>query len=79
MSKSKLQIKKEFLHQVEFFYRNFGNEWTLNEFPDPVKNHIEYLLDYLPELEKAGIIELKEGGKFIIKDLPSNYPNLFNE
>lgn len=75
---SKKALKKNFIDQVELFYRNFGNEWTLDDF---VKNpaHKEYLQTFLKELQSKGILLLKDDEKsFIILDLPSNHKNLIS-
>jgi hypothetical protein len=71
MSKSKYKIESEFLHQLEFFYRNFGADWTLDEFPNPVKKHKEYLLTFLPKLDVQGIIKLNNDNSFTVLRLPS--------
>lgn len=71
MSKSKSKIESEFIHQLEFFYRNFGANWTLDEFPNPVKKHKEYLLTFLPELAEKKIIKLNDDNSFTILKLPS--------
>ena len=68
---TKAQLKKDFLYYLEVYFRNFGNEWTLNDFPRHFKRYHNTLTEYLSELEKLGIIELKEHGKFVIKELPS--------
>lgn len=73
MSKSKSEIEREFLHQLEFFYRNFGADWTLDEFPNPVKKHKEYLLTFLPKLAEKGIIKLNQDNSFKILKLPSEF------
>lgn len=65
------KFKKEFLFHLENFYRNFGNEWTLDEFPSSItKNKIIALL---PELEEKGIIKCNPDNKesFTILKLPS--------
>ncbi len=71
MSKSKSKIESEFLHQLEFFYRNFGADWTLDEFPNPVKKHKEHLLAFLPKLAEKEIIKLNPDNSFTILKLPS--------
>ncbi|WP_271785277.1 hypothetical protein [Aquimarina algiphila] len=70
MKKSK--IKKKFLFHLEHFYRNFGNEWSIDEFPEEITKYKEFLLTFLPELEEKEIIELKSDKQsFIIIKLPS--------
>jgi hypothetical protein len=74
---SKTELKKNFIHKMELFYRNFGSEWTLDDF---VKNasQKEYLQKFLVQLAEKKIIFLNEDGKsFTILDLPSNYEKLF--
>jgi hypothetical protein len=73
---SKVELKKKFIDKLELFYRNFGSEWTLDDF---VKNtsQKEYLQKFLVQLDEKKIISLNEDGKsFTILDLPSNYENL---
>jgi hypothetical protein len=67
----KSKIDKDFLYYLEFFYRNFGSEWTLDEFPNQVKKHKEYLLTVLPKLADKEIIKLNKDNSFIILKLPS--------
>lgn len=71
MSKSKSKIESEFLHQLEFFYRNFGADWTLDEFPNPIVKHKEYLLTFLPKLAEKEIIKINDDNSFTILKLPS--------
>lgn len=72
MSKSKTKIKEEFLFHLELFYRNFGNEWSIDDFPESIKKHKDYLHTYLKYLEQSGVISLdEEKQKFIILKLPS--------
>ncbi len=74
------KIKRDFLHKVELFYRNFGNEWSIDDFELNQKKQ-KYLLKVLIELNEMKIIKLNEDGKsFKIIDLPSNHINfLLNE
>jgi hypothetical protein len=75
---SKTELKKNFIHKMELFYRNFGSEWTLDDF---VKNasQKEYLQKFLVQLAEKKIIFLNEDGKsFTILDLPSNYEDLIS-
>lgn len=75
--RSKHKLKKRFLDKLELFYRNFGNEWTVDDFVTN-QNQKEYLFNILQELEEKNIIYFKEDKKtFIIQDLPSNHPNLY--
>ena len=61
-------IIDNFLYKIELFYRNFGNEWSINDFAED-KNQIK---EFLPFLESKGIIEIVSEEKFKIIDLPSN-------
>ena len=66
------KIKKVFLFHLEHFYRNFGNEWSLDEFPPAITKHRDTIIDLLPELEKKGILKLNMDKKsFTILKLPS--------
>ncbi len=68
----KTKIKKDFLFYLEHFFRNFGNEWTLDEFPNSVTKHKDKIIALLPELEEKGILKLKSDKQsFTILKLPS--------
>lgn len=72
------ELKRKFLDKMELFYRNFGNEWTLDDFVTNISQK-EYLSKFLIELANKGIISLNEDGKtFVILDLPSNHPTLLH-
>ena len=73
---SKTELKKNFLDKIELFYRNFGNEWTLDDFvTNPSQK--EYLAKYLIQLVDKGIVTLNQDSKsFTIIDLPSNHKDL---
>lgn len=74
---SKTELKKKFVDKLELFYRNFGNEWTLDDLVEN-QSQREYLAKYLEQLAVKGIITLKNDGKsFTIIDLPSNHKDLF--
>ena len=67
----KNKIKKEFLHKLEFFYRNLGSIWSVEDFTN--NRDVQSLLkDYLLVLEEKGIVEIIEGNKFKITNLPSS-------
>ncbi len=67
----KNKIKKEFLNKLEFFYRNLGSIWSVEDFTN--NRDVQSLLkDYLLVLEEKGIIEIIEGNKFKITKLPSS-------
>ncbi|OQD44542.1 hypothetical protein BUL40_02330 [Croceivirga radicis] len=69
MSKKKLQ----FLNKLELFYRNFGNEWTLDEIIVN-KEHHGYYLNFLKDLEKQNIVKIdSERNTFTIIDLSTKY------
>ncbi len=73
---SKTEVKKKFIDRMEFFYRNFGSEWTSNDFVSN-DNQKEYLGKLLIELQNKGVISInKEGKSFTILYLPSKYDNL---
>ena len=65
------KIKKEFLHKLEFFYRNFGSIWSVEDFTNN-RNVQSLLKDYLLVLEEKGIVKIIEGNKFKIMNLPSS-------
>lgn len=64
-------IIDNFLYKIEFFYRNFGNEWSISDFTQHEKQK-NVIKEFLPFLEKKGIIEIVSEEKFKIIDLPSN-------
>ena len=67
----KNKIKKEFLNKLEFFYRNFGSIWSVEDFTN--NRDVQSLLeDYLLVLEEKCIVEIIEGNKFKITKLPSS-------
>ena len=67
----KNKIKKEFLHKLEFFYRNFGSIWYIEDFTKN-KNIQNLLKEYLLVLEEKGIVKIIESNKFKITNLPSS-------
>ena len=69
MKKNKIQ--KEFLHKLEFFYRNLGSIWSVEDFTND-RNIQSLLKDYLLILEEKGIIKIIEDNKFKITKLPSS-------
>ena len=69
MKKNKIQ--KEFLHKLEFFYRNLGSIWSIEDFTND-RNVQSLLKDYLLILEEKGIIKIIEDNKFKITKLPSS-------
>uniref|UniRef100_A0AB33ISS9 Uncharacterized protein n=1 Tax=Prevotella sp. GTC17253 TaxID=3236793 RepID=A0AB33ISS9_9BACT len=67
----KMKIKKNFLYKLEFFYRNFGSDWSIEDFSNN-RNVQKFLKDYLLVLEEKGIVKIIEGNKFKITNLPSS-------
>ena len=67
----KNKIKTEFLHKLEFFYRNLGNIWSVEDFSNN-RNVQSLLKDYLLVLEEKGIVKIIESNKFKITNLPSS-------
>lgn len=67
----KNKIKKEFLYKLELFYRNFGNEWAIEDFSND-RNIQEFLKNYLLVLEEKGIVKIIENNKFKITNFPSS-------
>lgn len=77
MNKSKAAIKKEFLFQLEHFYRNYGNQWSIDDFPLSSKEHRAYLVKFLSELHDKNVINLNEDKiSFTIIKLPSQITDL---
>jgi len=64
-------MKEEFLYKLELFYRNFGSDWSIEDFSSD-RNIQEFLKNYLLTLEEKGIVEIIENNKFRIKNLPSS-------
>jgi hypothetical protein len=68
--------RTDFINKLELFYRNFGNEWTLDDFISKKSQH-DFYFKILEELEKMRIIEFNEDkSSFKIIDLPSNNTDL---
>lgn len=68
----------EFITKIEFFYRNFGNEWNINDIIN-IKNKHDKLLfkNLLYELQKKEIVKIiNDDFDFKIIDLPSNHIDL---
>lgn len=73
---SKTELKKKFLDKLELFYRNFGDEWNIEDFASNLYQQ-EFLLNFLKELQDKGVVCLNNDGKsFTIIDLPSNHQDL---
>lgn len=71
MEKTYRKMKEEFLYKLELFYRNFGSDWSIEDFSSD-RNVQEFLKNYLLTLEEKGIVEIIENNKFRIKNLPSS-------
>ncbi|WP_315257179.1 hypothetical protein [Segatella oulorum] len=67
----KMKMKEEFLYKLELFYRNFGSDWSIEDFSSD-GNVQEFLKNYLLVLEEKGIVEIIENNKFRIINLPSS-------
>ena len=65
------KMKEEFLYKLELFYRNFGSDWSIEDFSSD-RNIQEFLKNYLLTLEEKGIVEIIENNKFRIINLPSS-------
>ena len=65
------EIKKEFLHKLEFLYRNLGSIWSVEDFTNN-RNVQSLLKDYLLVLEEKGIVKIIKDNKFKITNLPSS-------
>ncbi|ELY1993126.1 hypothetical protein SL054_002496 [Flavobacterium psychrophilum] len=72
---SKKKIRNEFLKKIEWFYRNFGNEWCIDDFTNK-ENEKLIIREFLLELNAKKIIKLLDENNFLIIDLPSNHINL---
>ena len=71
MAKIYRKMKEEFLYKLELFYRNFGSDWSIEDFSND-RNVQEFLKNYLLVLEEKGIVEIIENNKFRIINLPSS-------
>ena len=67
----KMKMKEEFLYKLELFYRNFGSDWSIEDFSSD-GNVQEFLKNYLLVLEEKVIVEIIENNKFRIINLPSS-------
>ena len=65
------KMKEEFLYKLELFYRNFGSDWSIEDFSND-RNVQEFLKNYLLVLEEKGIVKIIENNKFRIINLPSS-------
>lgn len=67
----KTKVRKYFLNKLEFYYRNFGSDWSIKDFSKN-RDIQEFLKEYLVILEEKGIVKIIENDKFRILNLPSN-------
>ncbi len=73
---NKAGYRKAILDKIELLYRNFGNEWEIEDFAKTEKQK-KVLLEYLTYLSTKGIILLSNDGRsFKILDIPSNHEDL---
>lgn len=72
---SKKKTRNEFLKKIEWFYRNFDNEWCIDDFTNK-ENEKLIIREFLLELNAKKIIKLLDENNFLIIDLPSNHINL---
>lgn len=73
---NKRDIKEEFLRKLELFYRNFGDEWIIEDFVNTPKKK-KIIEEFLVFLSKKEIITLNlDDQSFKIIDLPSNHKDL---
>lgn len=67
------EIKKKFLQKLELFYRNFGDEWCVEDFSEN-ENEKNIIKNFLPILSEKKIIVMNDNENcFKIIDLPSKY------
>ena len=66
------KYQKKFLFYLEWFYRNYGNTWSLNDFPNEISRNSDKIMSLLNDLEDKGIIQsLEDNLTFKILKLPS--------
>ncbi|MGG8496759.1 hypothetical protein ACQY1Q_10100 [Tenacibaculum sp. TC6] len=67
-------LEKQFLNELEWFYRNYGNEWSLDDFSNKIKNNKKKLEKTLMYLSDMGYININHENKysFEILRLPNN-------
>ena len=71
MAKTYRKMKEEFLYKLELFYRNFGSDWSIEDFSSD-RSAQEFLKNYLLVLEEKGIVKIIGNNKFRIINLPSS-------
>lgn len=66
------KLEKQFIKELEWFYRNYGNEWSLDDFSNKIKNNKDKLKNTLVYLSEKKIIEIKKEDEysFTILKLP---------
>ncbi|MGB4774919.1 MAG: hypothetical protein WBP45_07105 [Daejeonella sp.] len=65
--------QKRFLFYIEWYYRNYGDEWNIQDFPSEIKSKVDKIRPILVELESKGIIKMIGKDKFKIFKLPSDF------
>lgn len=76
MDNKKIKI---FITRLEFFYRNFGNEWAINDFVNDKNENEKFIFkELLKRLEKKGVVKIIDNDfDFKIIDLPSNHNDIY--
>lgn len=66
-------IEKNFLEELEWFFRNYGNQWSISDFSNKIKNNENKLERLLSDLSLSGVIRFTDESKksFKILKLPS--------
>ncbi len=59
------KLEKQFLKELEWFYRNYGNEWSLDDFSNKVRKNKEKLEKLLMYLSDQKIIKIDESDKYM--------------
>lgn len=73
MSLSKEKIYKEFLYQMEWFYRNYGNKWRYEDFSKAIRNNIDKIQNLISFLEKKGFLQKIDNEEIVILKLPPKF------
>jgi len=63
------RLEQRFLDELERYYRYYGNEWTLDDFSNRIKNNKQKLEKVLIYLSDKGIVSLEKGEKYSFKIL----------
>ncbi|MCH4293141.1 hypothetical protein MJ923_02325 [Shewanella sp. 3B26] len=62
-------IERQFLKELEWFYRNHGSEWNINDFSTKIKNNKQKLDSILVYLSKNGYLSISKENKYSFKVL----------